>query len=80
MNFYPNQDKTGVVRVEELENWRTTAEQIANERIKKGLKHKVPSILKLYSGEHSDEKIEFLQNIWIMKNGWRNFEILESFL
>ena len=65
MHFYPNQDKTGVIRVEELENERTTAEQIANERIKKGLKHKVPSILKLNSGELIDEEIEFFYRIFL---------------
>ena len=64
MNFVPNEDKTGVVRVEEFENPVTPAQQIANERIKKGLKHKVPSILELKSGKLTDEQTGFfLENL-----------------
>ena len=59
LNFYPNEDNTGVVRVTEFENPNTPAQQIANERIRKGLKHKVPSILKLNLGQLTDEQIGF---------------------
>ena len=58
-NFYPNRDKTGIVRVVELENETKPAEQIANSRIRKGLKYKVPSILELKTGKLTDEQIEF---------------------
>ena len=60
MNFYPNQDKTGVVRVLEIENETTHAHQIANNRIRKGLKHKIPSILELKKGTLNDGQIGFL--------------------
>ena len=60
VNFYPNQDNTGVVRVLELEDDTIPAHQIANERIWKGLKHKVPSILKLKKGTLTEEQIDFL--------------------
>ena len=60
VNFYPNQDNTGVVRVLELENETIPAHQIANERIQKGLKYKVPSILKLKKGTLTEEQIDFL--------------------
>ena len=60
LNFYPNEDITGVVRVAEFKNPNTPAQQIANERIRKGLKHKVPSILKLNLGKLTDEQIGFL--------------------
>ena len=43
-NFYPNRERTGVVKVVEFENVTTPAEQIANERIRKGLKYKIPPI------------------------------------
>ena len=43
-NFCPNEDNTGVVRVVEIDN-EDTKEKKSNERIKKGLKCKVPSIL-----------------------------------
>ena len=33
--------------------------QIANSRIRKGLKYKVPSILELKTGKLTDEQIEF---------------------
>ena len=60
VNFYPNQDKTGVVRVLEIENETIPAHQIANERIRKGLRYKVPSILNLKKGTLSDEQFGFL--------------------
>ena len=60
-NFYPNRDKTGVVRVVELENETTPAEQIANIRIRKGLKYKIPSISQVKTGKLTDEQIEFLR-------------------
>ena len=60
VNFYPNQDKTGVVRVLELENETIPAHKITNERIRKGLRYKVPFILKLNKGTLSDEQFEFL--------------------
>ena len=60
VNFYPNQDKTGVVRVLEIENETTHAHQIANNRIRKGLKHKIPSILELKKGTLNDGQIGFL--------------------
>ena len=60
VNFYPNQDKTGVVRVLEFENEIIPAHQIANERIRKGLRYKVPSILKLNKEILSDEQFGFL--------------------
>ena len=60
VNFYPNQDKTWVVRVLELENETIPVHQIANERIRKVLRYKVPSILKLNKGTLSDEQLEFL--------------------
>ena len=55
MNFYPNH----TMRVEELEDERTIAEKIAHERIRKGLKHKVPSILKLNPEELTEDEIGF---------------------
>ena len=78
-NFYPNQDKTGVVRVLELGNETISAHQIANESIRKGLRYKVPSILKLNKGTLSDEQFEFLvENLdnekWMMK--FVNFGII----
>ena len=59
MNFVPNEDRTGVIRVLELENEITPAQQIANARIRKGLKHKIPSILELKKGKLSDAQIDF---------------------
>ena len=71
-NFYPNTEKTGVVRVVEFENETTPAEKIANARIREGLRYKVPSILKLYNGRLTEEQIDFLaENIdgekWMMR-------------
>ena len=54
LNFCPNEEKTGVVRAVEFEN-EDTKEKIANERIRKGLRYKVPSILDLKSGILNDE-------------------------
>ena len=43
---------------------RTQKKKIANERIKKGLKYKVPSILELKSGILNDEQTGFfLENL-----------------
>ena len=58
-NFYPNREKTGVIRVVEFENVITPAEQIANIRIRNGLKYKVPSISQLKTGKLTDEQIDF---------------------
>ena len=60
-NFYPNREKTGIVRVVELENETTPAEQIANIRIRKGLKYKIPSISQVKTGKFTDEQIKFLR-------------------
>ena len=56
----------------EIENETTPAHQIANNRIKKGLKHKIPSILELKKGTLNDGQIGFLlENLdpekWMMK-------------
>ena len=59
MNFYPNEDHTGILRIIELENETTHADQVANARIRKGLKHKVPKILDLKEGELTWEQIRF---------------------
>ena len=58
-NYYPYCEKTGVVRVVEFENVTTPAEQIANIRIRNGLKHKVSSISQLKTGKLTDEQIDF---------------------
>ena len=62
MNFIPNEDNTGVLRIVELEQETTAADQITNERIRRGLKHRVPSILDLKEGELTWEQIRFFHN------------------
>ena len=51
MNFYANEDRTGIIRIIELENEETPADMIANDRIRRGIKYNVPSILSLREGE-----------------------------
>ena len=62
MNFYPNEDNTKILRIVELEHETTHADQVANARIRKGLKHKVPKILDLKEGELTWEQIRFFHN------------------
>ena len=62
MNFIPNEDNTGVLRIVELEQETTAADQITNEFIRRGFKHKVPSILDLKRGELTWEQIRFFHN------------------
>ena len=59
MNFYANEDRTGIIRITELENELSPADVIANERIRRGLKYKVPSIMSLQEGDLTDEQKEF---------------------
>ena len=59
-NFYPNRERTGVVKVVEFENETTPAEQIANERIRKGLKYKIPSITELNRDKLTDRQVGFI--------------------
>ena len=64
MNFYANEDRTGIIRITELENELSPADVIANERIRRGLKYKVPSIMSLQEGDLTDEQKEFfLENM-----------------
>ena len=49
--FYANEDRKGIIRIIELENEETLADMIANDRIKRGLKYNVQSILSLREGE-----------------------------
>ena len=44
----------------ELENETIPAHQIANERIRKGLRYKVPSIMELKRGFLTEEQLDFL--------------------
>ena len=47
MDFYANEDRKGVIRITELENEETPENQIANSRIRRDLKYKVPIIMSL---------------------------------
>ena len=61
MNFYANEDRTGVLRITELENEETPDDQIENARIRRGLKYKVPSILCLQVGDLTEKQKEYFQ-------------------
>ena len=58
-NFYPNEDNTGVLKIDELEQETSAADQITNERIRKGLKHKIPLFKDLKEGQLTREQIGF---------------------
>ena len=62
MNFIPNVDNTGVLRIVELEQDTTAADPITHERIRKVLKHQVPLLLDLKRGERTWEQIRFFHN------------------
>ena len=50
----PNEDNIGVVGVTKFNNEDTQAQNIANERIKKGIIYNVPYILELKTGKLTD--------------------------
>ena len=59
MNFHPNEDNTGILRMVELEQEISDSDQITNERIRKGLKHKIPLLKNFKEGQLTREQIGF---------------------
>ena len=59
--FYANEDRKGIIRIIELENEETPVDMIANKRIRRVLKYKVPSILSLREVELTEEQKELFQ-------------------
>ena len=59
--YYENEESTGVKRIIEPTTEETSAEIIANYRVKKGLKHNIPSMLDLKHGYLTDKEKKILQ-------------------
>ncbi len=61
VSYHANEDNTGVNRIDEPATEESPAEIIANDRVKKGLKYDIPSILDLKHGHLTDEEKEFFR-------------------
>ena len=59
--YYENEESTGVKRIIEPTTEETSAEIIANYRVKKGLKYNIPSMLDLKHGYLTDKEKKILQ-------------------
>ena len=60
MNFYPNEDNTGILRIVKLEQETFAADYMINESIRRGLKHEIPLLQDLKEGHLTREQIGFL--------------------
>ena len=59
INFYPNEDNTGILKIDELEQETSAADQITNKRTRKGLKHKITLFKGFKEGHITREQIGF---------------------
>ena len=61
VSYHANEENTGVNRIDEPASDESPAEIIANDRVKQGLKYKIPSILELKHGYLTDEEKDFFR-------------------